>query len=77
MEKRKLRLEELVVESFETAAAGGQRGTVRANEDSGGWICSGTCYATCASCNGCGSETCYGHITCAGVDSCVDWTCAC
>lgn len=58
--KKKLRVEELRVDTFVVAMAGAARGTVRAHEDSapyqcasGVWSCLDSCQDTCGlSCNG-------------------------
>ncbi|HEX8904440.1 MAG TPA: hypothetical protein VF771_06345 [Longimicrobiaceae bacterium] len=73
--KKKLRIDELRVDTFATARVDGARGTVRAHEDSaphqcasGVWTCLDTCDVTCgATCNGSCVYTC---------DTCVD-TCIC
>jgi hypothetical protein len=86
MEKRKLRLEELVVESFETAASKELRGTVQGNEYSEACYtdefpscprsceprtCDEGCSASCGgTCYACATNTCYGYYTCAGVNTC-------
>jgi hypothetical protein len=76
MRKRKLDIDHLAVESFETGNAAELRGTVRAHAQSepyhcasGVWSCLETCDidATCGmSCNG----------TCSG-DTCAGSTCTC
>jgi hypothetical protein len=70
MTKLKLRLDDLSVETFQTAPAENARGTVLGNDDSdptdgtcGGYAtcdasCEGSCYNTCN--NTCGGGTCDG-----------------
>ena len=80
MESRKLKLEDLVVDSFHTAPSLRARGTVRGHDYSE--ICAShefnTCPATCgATCLSCGPtachtcvESCYG--TCEWQNSCLN-----
>jgi hypothetical protein len=56
---RKLKLESLTVESFETAAAPRERGTVAAHGDTRVYMCTNTMYVDCSlectwnTCEGC------------------------
>lgn len=68
MKKMKLILEQLAVDSFETAAAPEPRGTVFGEQNSG--------YFTICTCGG--QPTCDGNATCLGYTcaaSCDLWTC--
>jgi len=81
MHKRKLNLDGLIVESFDTAGSGtSTRGTVRAHSgfSVGPFTCvvntCDSCYDTCYSCGGsCGGDCTGGGFSCYG--SCVDPTC--
>lgn len=82
MDKLKLNLDDLVVETFAPAVRSSQTGTVHAHgsgpftdecdscgvETGCGGGC-GTGPSDCGSC-GCPSNTCYGYWTCDGVDTC-------
>ncbi|HET7233962.1 MAG TPA: hypothetical protein VFJ16_28380 [Longimicrobium sp.] len=68
--KKKLRIEDLGVESFEVSEASTERGTVRGNEDSG----PPNCFSGVESCLGTCEDTC--GLTC--WDTCwPDLTCTC
>lgn len=78
MKKRKLRLDELAIESFDTDAQALVRGTVRAFNtcnhqtcESCAISCGGTCNTCPASCYG----TCVENYTCAGQYSCDEPAC--
>jgi hypothetical protein len=80
---RKLNLEHLQVESFETSAASVQRGTVQAHA----WTNPPQCWTDEASCGGscgptqCDENTCYAGCTqgqsCGGSCNCPTWEMTC
>ncbi|MFA8342970.1 MAG: pinensin family lanthipeptide [Rhodothermaceae bacterium] len=78
MEKLKLNLNELRVESFETRPEANRSGTVVGNapctEDHSGCQDNTFQYETCATCNNTCGVTCNGEISCNGTCawSCVD-----
>ena len=74
MRKIRLEIEELAVESFDTAGQGAERrGTVHGNSAYSGWETCFTCQGTCQS--GCGQTyqgTCARDATCGGMDNTCD-----
>ncbi|HEX6745719.1 MAG TPA: hypothetical protein VF092_00285 [Longimicrobium sp.] len=73
--KKKLRIEELGVDSFVVAGAGGERGTVRAHGQSEPYVCASGVWTCLESCEDTCGLTCWASCW-ATCDSCVD-TCNC
>lgn len=76
MHKRKLRLESLRVETFETTTTRAEKGTVFGEQCTCGTVCSCPGQGTCdASCNfSCNISNCNDYPTCVGGNRCISET---